>query len=89
MGWNLAKAQKKCRNAISVVWHACFPLNKELLIRPTGLQGNETGAAGQLTSVGFLKRYDETVRCGKLMGVKNIFPPEVPPCLANPNFTTG
>jgi len=37
----------------------------------------------------FLKKCDETVRCGKLMSVINIYLPEVPPCLAIQNYTNG
>jgi hypothetical protein len=37
----------------------------------------------------FLKKCDETVRCGKLMSVINIHLPEVPPCLAIQNYTNG
>lgn len=37
----------------------------------------------------FLKKFGETVPCGKLMGVNNIILPEVSPCLAILDFTNG
>jgi hypothetical protein len=45
--------------------------------------------AGKAYKCRFLKKCDETVRCGKLMSVINIHLPEVPPCLAIQNYTNG